>query len=95
MNLQETLNTLQQLKENSQKAIDAGRRAPIALDSIDMAEKMARNLFGDYSQGKTTIQEALTTTDSVKLIPKVIEGKLREAAEPEYLGELDSSNKLE
>ena len=86
MNLQETLNTLQQLKENSQKAIDAGRRAPIALDSIDMAEKMARNLFGDYSQGKTTIQEALTTTDSVKLIPKVIEGKLREAAEPEYLG---------
>ena len=51
-----------------------------------MAEKMARNLFGDYSQGKTTIQEALTTTDSVKLIPKVIEGKLREAAEPEYLG---------
>ena len=86
MNLQETLNTLQQLKENSQKAVDAGRRAPIALDSIDMAEKMARNLFGDYSQGKTTIQEALTTTDSVKLIPKVIEGKLREAAEPEYLG---------
>lgn len=86
MNLQETLNTLNQLKENSQKAIDAGRRAPIALDSIDMAEKMARNLFGDYSQGKATIQEALTTTDSVKLIPKVIEGKLREAAEPEYLG---------
>ena len=86
MNLQETLNTLQQLKENSQKAVDAGRRAPIALDSIDMAEKMARNLFGDYSQGRTTIQEALTTTDSVKLIPKVIEGKLREAAEPEYLG---------
>lgn len=86
MNLQETLNTLQQLKENSQTAIDAGRRAPIAIDSIDMAEKMARNLFGDYSQGKTTIQEALTTTDSVKLIPKVIEGKLREAAEPEYLG---------
>lgn len=86
MNLQETLNTLNQLKENSQKAIDAGRKAPIALDSIDMAEKMARNLFGDYSQGKATIQEALTTTDSVKLIPKVIEGKLREAAEPEYLG---------
>ena len=86
MNLQETLNTLHQLKEKSQKAVDAGRRAPIALDSIDMAEKMARNLFGDYSQGRTTIQEALTTTDSVKLIPKVIEGKLREAAEPEYLG---------
>ena len=86
MNLQETLNTLQQLKENSQKAIDAGKKAPIALDSIEMAEKMARNLFGDYSQGKPTIHEALTTTDSIKLIPKVIEGKLREAAEPEYLG---------
>ena len=86
MNLNETLNTINQLKENSQRAVDAGRKAPIALDSIEMAEKMARNLFGDYSQGKTTIQEALTTTDSVKLIPKVIEGKLREAAEPEYLG---------
>jgi hypothetical protein len=86
MNLQETLCTLQQLKENSQRAVDAGKKAPIAIDSIEMAEKMARNLFGDYSQGKATIQEALTTTDSVKLIPKVIEGKLREAAEPEYLG---------
>ena len=86
MNLQETLSTLQQLKENSQKAVDAGKKAPIAFDSIEMAEKMARNLFGDYSQGKATIHEALTTTDSVKLMPKVIEGKLREAAEPEYLG---------
>lgn len=86
MNLQETLNTLHQLKEKSQQAVNAGRKAPIALDSIDMAEKMARNLFGDYSQGRTTIQEALTTTDSIKLIPQVITGKLREAAEPEYLG---------
>ena len=50
-----------------------------------MVEKMARNIHGDYSQGKATIQEAITTTDAVKLIPKVIEGKLREAAEPEYL----------
>lgn len=86
MNLQETLNALNHLKEKSQKAVDNNKKPTIALDSIDMAEKMARNLFGDYDNGRVTIQEALTTTDSIKLIPKVIEGKLREAAEPEYLG---------
>lgn len=86
MNLQETLNTLSQLKQKSELAVKEGKRPSIAVDSIEMAEKMARNIHGDYTQGKTSIQEALTTTDSIKLIPKVIEGKLREAAEPEYLG---------
>ena len=32
------------------------------------------------------VREALTTTDAVKLIPRIIEGALREASEPEYLG---------
>lgn len=86
MNLQETLGRLNQVRELSEAAIAQGKKPAVALDSITMAENMARNMFGDYSKGKTTIQEALTTTDSVKLIPKVIEGKLREAAEPEYLG---------
>lgn len=86
MNLQETLGKLNQVRELSEAAIAKGLKPAVALDSIAMAENMARNMFGDYSKGKTTIQEALTTTDSVKLIPKVIEGKLREAAEPEYLG---------
>lgn len=86
MNLQETLSKLDQLRQLSEAAKAKGEKPAIALDSIKMAENMARNMFGDYSKGKTTIREALTTTDAVKLIPKVIEGKLREAAEPEYLG---------
>lgn len=86
INLQETLNGLNRLREKCKLAEKAGKQAPFAKDSIDMAEKMAKNLFGNYEDGTLTMQEALTTTDSVKLIPKVIEGKLREAAEPEYLG---------
>lgn len=46
---------------------------------------MIRNIYGDYSKGSATIKEALMSTDTVRLIPKVIEGQLREAAEPEYL----------
>ena len=49
-------------------------------------EATARNLIGDFSEGKINVREALTTTDAVKLIPKIIEGQLREAAEPAYLG---------
>lgn len=86
MNLQETLNSLKQIKNLSEAEVAQGKKPRVAIDSIELAENMARNMFGDYSKGRTTLQEALTTTDSVKLIPKVIEGKLREAAEPEYLG---------
>ena len=43
------------------------------------------NSQGDFSKGRVTVQETLTSTDTVKLIPKVIEGQLREAAEPQYL----------
>lgn len=84
--LQETLSNIDRLKAQVEKATQAGKSTPITMESLEMVEKMARNIHGDYSQGKATIQEAITTTDAVKLIPKVIEGKLREAAEPEYLG---------
>ncbi len=84
--LQETLSNIDRLKAQVEKATAAGKSTPITKESLEMVEKMARNIHGDYSQGKATIQEAITTTDAVKLIPKVIEGKLREAAEPEYLG---------
>ena len=84
--LQETLSNIDRLKTQVEKAQEAGKSTPISMESLNMVEKMARNIHGDYSQGKATIQEAITTTDAVKLIPKVIEGKLREAAEPEYLG---------
>ena len=55
------------------------------VESFDMIEKMCLNSLGDFSKGRVTVQETLHTTDVVKLIPKVIEGKLREAAEPVYL----------
>ena len=55
------------------------------IESFDMVEKMLLNAHGDFTRGRVTVQETLTSTDTVKLIPKVIEGQLREAAEPEYL----------
>ena len=45
--------------------------------SIDAIESMVRSSYGDYSMGRMNIAEAMTSTDAVKLIPKVIEGKLR------------------
>lgn len=86
MNLHETIQNIHALKTQVQEALDAGKKPSISMESLNTVEKMARNLSGDYSIGKTTIQEAISSTDAVKLIPKVIEGKLREAAEPEYLG---------
>ena len=55
------------------------------VESFDMIEKMLMNSQGDFSKGRVTVQETLTSTDTVKLIPKGIEGQLREAAEPQYL----------
>lgn len=86
MNLHETIQNIHALKAQVKEAKDKGVNPKISMEALDTVEKMARNLSGDYSQGKATIQEAITSTDAVKLIPKVIEGKLREAAEPEYLG---------
>jgi hypothetical protein len=48
-------------------------------------EKMVLNINGNFDKGRSTIQEGLMSTDVIQLIPKVIEGQLREAAEPEYL----------
>lgn len=81
MNLQESLNHISSLRESVKQG-----SVKLEEKSIDLMEKMVRNLAGDYSKGKATIQEAITTTDVVSLIPKVIEGKLREAAEGDYLG---------
>ena len=54
--------------------------------TINLMEQMILNLGGNYSKGRASIKESLTTTDAVKLIPKIIEGKLLEASEPAYLG---------
>ena len=89
--LQETLNRIAALKEANNAAIKENKEKNtnhkvVEEKTFDLMEKMTRNMYGDVSMGRASIQEALTTTDTVKLIPKVIEGKLREAAEPEYLG---------
>lgn len=85
-NLTETLNQISGLREAAKAEIAEGRTPAVMPESLDLMEKMARNMYGDFTQGRASLQEALTTTDTVKLIPKVIEGKLREAAEPELMG---------
>lgn len=89
--IQESLNRIREARKQAiqeQADYQAGKRkeAPsVDPKSFDVAERMILNINGDYEHGRTSVQESLTTTDVVKLIPKVIEGQLREAAEPEYL----------
>lgn len=85
MNINGFLNEINTIRESVNAEITEGKAPTISLSSLDIAENVVRNMNGDYSHGSTTIQEALTSTDAVKLIPQVIEGQMREAAEPEYL----------
>ena len=86
LHLQETLMNLDTLRAQVKEAEQKGKKVTLTEASLNLVEKMARNIHGDFSKGRASIQEAISSTDTVKLIPKVIEGKLREAAEPEYLG---------
>ena len=86
MSLMGFLNEINELKQDVKEAVSEGLAPVVTKEGFDAMEKMVRNAYGDYSKGAMTIKEAITTTDTIKLIPKVIEGKLREAAEPEYLG---------
>lgn len=93
LNMIETLQNIEQLRSAAiaqQEAYDKyeeGAKAPsVKPATFDMMEKMVRNINGDYSKGSITVSESLMSTDTIKLIPKVIEGALREAAEPELLG---------
>lgn len=91
MNFAEALSNVQNLRkaiEQQEKDFESGKtdkRPSVNQKTLDLTEKMIRNIYGDYSKGSATIKEALMSTDTVHLIPKVIEGQLREAAEPEYL----------
>lgn len=85
-NINETLNNIDKLRKVAKAELAEGKTPSVKPETFDLMENMARNMYGDFSKGRTSIQEALTTTDTVKLIPKIIEGKLREAAEPSYLG---------
>jgi hypothetical protein len=86
MNLAEQLYQINQLREAAKDQEAKGEKPAVSSSTFNLMEKMTRNVHGDYSMGRTAIQEALTSTDAIKMIPKVIEGQLREAAEPEYLG---------
>jgi len=92
MNFVETIQQIETLRTAAvQQALDfkegkEGAKEPkVKAETFNLMENMVRNLYGDYSRGRASIQETLTTTDTVKMIPKIIEGQLREAAEPEYL----------
>jgi hypothetical protein len=76
---QTAITEMQQFKEGK---ID---KKPVDPAVFDLIEKMILNTQGDFSKGRATVQETLMSTDVTRLIPKVIEGKMREAAEPEYL----------
>ena len=92
MNLYERLDNISKMREKAvamEEAHQADTSNPlpkVPSKNLDLMERTVRNMHGDYSKGRASIQETLTTTDTAKLIPKVIEGQLREAAEPEYLG---------
>jgi hypothetical protein len=85
MNLAEALYNIDQLRSEAKAQEAKGETPKVAVKTFDLMERMARNITGDYSAGRANIREALTSTDTIKMIPKVIEGQLREAAEPEYL----------
>lgn len=86
MNLQEALEKVKVMRQTLDREIQENKTPSLDVKTIDLIEKTVRNMNGDFSKGRANLQEALTTTDTIKLIPKVIEGKLREAAEPSYLG---------
>lgn len=85
MHLQEQLNNIAKLRKVAEEREAKGEKVDVSPKTFDMMEKMARNMAGDFSKGRTTVAEGLTSTDVIRMIPKVIEGQLREAAEPEYL----------
>lgn len=91
MNIREMLDQNAKLRETAKQQWSdfnegkTDKKPSVELKSFDMVEKMCLNSLGDFSKGRVTVQETLLSTDAVKLIPKVIEGKLREAAEPVYL----------
>ena len=80
--------SLREQAEEQQRAYDKGEsktKPSVQPKTFDMMEKMVRNVNGDFSKGRVSVKETIMSTDTVTLIPRVIEGQLREAAEPEYL----------
>ena len=86
MHLQETLGKINKYRQVAEAQIAKGETPAISNKTFDLMEKMALNMSGRYEKGRASLSEALTTTDTVKLIPKILEGQMREAAEIAYLG---------
>ena len=86
LKIREQIANLEKLKKAVVAKEEKGEQVKMSSKAINIYETAARNLMGDYSAGRVNVRESLTTTDSIKMIPKIIEGQLREAAEPEYLG---------
>ena len=91
ISLQETLANIQKLRKEAVQQAEAfakgesKEKPAVDVKTFDLMEKMVLNINGNFDKGRTTVQEGLASTDVIQLIPKVIEGQLREAAEPEYL----------
>lgn len=90
--MQEALNNIDKLRtaaiqqqEDYKSGKEGAKKPEVSPKTFDMMEKMVLNICGNYEKGRMTVKEGLASTDVVQLIPKVIEGQLREAAEPEYL----------
>ncbi len=87
MGLNNVLYDINKTKELQEKMKTEGQRfTEIKESAFKNMERAARCAYGDHSEGYVSVREAITSTDSMKLIPKIVEGQLREAEEPEYLG---------
>ena len=85
-NLNEAMENIKKGRAAAKAMEDKNEVPKISTKQYDMMEKTIRNMYGDYSKGRQNLKEALYTTDLTQLIPNVITGKLREAAEPSLLG---------
>ena len=73
----QNIDTLRKAALSQKEAYDKGEskeQPKVAPETFDMMEKMVRNISGDFSKGRTSIRETITSTDTVSLIPRVIEG---------------------
>ena len=81
------------LKQNAEDRA-AGREPSVKIDAnINMKEAQAYRTFlnslaGNEENAPTimaNLKEMLTSTDTIQMVPHIIEGQMIEAAEPEYL----------
>lgn len=86
---EQKLKEFDDMRAELKEKLEKGEKAKFSEKDINLLEKVYRGLNGDLTMGSDTVsqslKEAITSTDVMKLIPKIIEGKVREGAEPVYL----------